>query len=133
MARHEIPTHLDVEDKILGPLTTRDALYLLVGASAAYGIGTQTTLASWLRTALAGAVSVIALLFALVKIRGRPLEAWLFSGLAYTILPKRTVWTPRAARSARVHQSPGVRRRPYQLRMRWRVRATTPQRRSAIR
>ena len=62
-------------------------------------------------------------------------QAWERSGmrlLAYTILPKRTVWTPRSARSARVHQATGVRRRPYQLRMRWRIRATTPQRRSAI-
>lgn len=44
MQRHEIPTHLEVEDRILGPLTTRDALYLLVGAAAVYWLGTEASL-----------------------------------------------------------------------------------------
>jgi hypothetical protein len=133
MTRHEIPTHLDVEDKLLGPLTTREALYLLVGASAAYGIWTNAALPSWARTALAGAVSLVALLFALVKIGGRPFEGWLWSGLVYAGLPKRTIWRSPAGRIAQVHRAPGVRRRPYRLRMRWRTRPATPRRGSAIR
>jgi hypothetical protein len=121
MTVHEIPTHLDVEDRLLGPLTTRDALYLLVGASAAYGIWTTTSLPTWARSTLAGITSLGALLCALVKIQGRPLDAWLGAGLVYLGLAKRTAWRSRSVRSGRIHRAPGTRARPYRLRMRWRV------------
>ncbi len=121
MPRHEIPTHLDVEDRLLGPLTTRDALFLLVGASAAYGAWTTTGVPAWTRSILAGSASLGALLVALVKIHGRPLDGWLGAGLVYLCLAKRTTWRPRPTRTARIHRAPGTRWRPYQLRMRWRV------------
>lgn len=121
MARHEIPTHLDVEDRLLGPLTTRDALSLLVGASAAYGAWTTSAWPAWARAILAGGASLGALLLALVKIHGRPLDGWLGAGLVYLGLAKRTAWRPRAPRTPRLHRAPGARWRPYPLRLRWRV------------
>ena len=96
MQRHEIPTHLEVEDRILGPLTTRDALYLLVGAATVYWIGTDLTLALWARMGLGCIVGLVALAFALVRIQGRPLESWLFAGLQYLASPRIAVWRPAA-------------------------------------
>ncbi len=121
MTVHEIPTHLDVEDRLLGPLTTRDALTLLLGASAAYGIWTTPTLPTGVRSTLAGITSLGALLFAVVKIQGRSLDGWLGAGLVYLGLARRTTWRPRSVRSDRLHRAPGARARPYHLRMRWRV------------
>jgi hypothetical protein len=121
MQRHEIPTHLEVEDKLLGPLTARDALALLVGASAAYGLWSSTWLPSWTRSTLAGVVSVVALAFALVKIEGRPLEGWLFAGLTYAGSARRVRWARRSARSTRVQTASTARVRHYRLRVRWRL------------
>ncbi len=94
MQRHEIPTHLEVEDRILGPLTTRDALYLLVGAAAIYWLGTEPTLVPWARMGLSSAIGLACLAFALVRVQGRPLESWLFSGLTYVASPRVAVWHP---------------------------------------
>src|SRR5579859_5925156 len=95
MTRHEIPTHLEVEDHLLGPLTTKDAMYLLVGAAAVYGVWTSAALPIALRSLLAGGAAAAAILFALVKLGGRPMDAWLCSGLAFTATAKRALWRPR--------------------------------------
>lgn len=121
MIRHEIPTHLDVEDTLLGPLTTRDALYVLVGVSAAYGIGTNPALPSALRLALAGIIALGALLFALVKIQGRPFEEWLFATLVYLGQPKRSVWKLHVHPYDSAHPGADVHWHSYQPRLRWRT------------
>ena len=119
MTRHEIPTHLDVEDKILGPLTSKDAITLLVGASAAYGIGTSPTLPSPTRLALAGVIALVALLFALLKIRGRPLEEWLLATLVYLGQPRRSVWKPCVSDVAECHPTSRPGWYPYRPSPRW--------------
>ena len=43
---HEVPTHLNVEDKLLLGLTARQFLYLLVGSSASYALWGQAQGAS---------------------------------------------------------------------------------------
>ena len=94
MQRHEIPTHLEVEDRILGPLTTRDTLYLLVGAAAVYWLGTEASLVPWARIGLGSAIGLTCVAFALVRVQGRPLETWLFAGLMYLASPRIAVWHP---------------------------------------
>ncbi len=94
MRRHEIPTHLEVEDRILGPLTTHDALYLLVGAAAIYWLGTESALVLYARIGLCSAIGLTSVAFALVRVQGRPLESWLFSGLTYLASPRVAVWHP---------------------------------------
>lgn len=97
MQRHAIPTHLEVEDRILGPLTTRDALYLLVGAAAVYWLGTDASLVPWARIGLGSAIGLACLALALVRVQGRPLESWLFAGLMYLGSPRIAVWHPATA------------------------------------
>ncbi len=90
---HEVPTHLNVEDKLLFDLTVRQFLYLLVGASAGYGLWEQTTLlALGIRGALVGSCLVITLAFALLRPGGRPLEEWLLAALVYVASPHRSTW-----------------------------------------
>jgi hypothetical protein len=133
MARHEIPTHLEVEDKLLGPLTSRDALVALVGASAAYGLATSPALPEGIRLGLAAAVALVALTFALVKVRGRPLEGWLFAGLVYLGLARRAVWTAPTSAESKTKRTPDRRRTSYPLRVRWHARPPSPRRQTASR
>jgi hypothetical protein len=99
--QHEIPTHLNVEDKLIFGLTARQFLYVLVGASLAYGLWEQTADApSALRVSVTLACLLIGAALALVRPFGRPLEEWLLAGLVYTSRPRRSTWQPREPEAA---------------------------------
>ena len=93
---HEIPTHLNVEDRLVFGLTARQALNLMAGLSGAYGVWSEWP--DWplaLRLALVAWSVLSALLFALWQPGGRPLEEWAFAALRYATLPRAAVWRPR--------------------------------------
>jgi hypothetical protein len=94
MRRHEIPTHLEVQDRILGPLTTRDALCLLTGTAAAYALGTEPSIILEARLVGAGAIAAGSTALALARIDERPLDEWLFALFTYLVVPRRACWRP---------------------------------------
>ena len=84
--RYLIPTHLNVEDKIINfngfGLTMRQAFLLLVGWSTAFNIWRQldglvghSVLGLILRIAIAVIPGLLSLILALTTVAGRPLEA----------------------------------------------------------
>jgi len=95
---YELPTHLQVEDRLIAGLTVRQLLRLAIGASLAYGVWDQ---AGWLaqdvRLGLAAVLAAIGVLFALVQPGGRPLDQWLSAGILFVVLPRRLVWRPGVA------------------------------------
>jgi hypothetical protein len=92
---HEVPTHLNVEDKVVFGLTVRQFLYMLVGSSAAYTTWDQLELAPALIRVTLVAICVIATLaFALLRPADRPLEEWVVAGLVYVASPRRATWQP---------------------------------------
>ena len=94
--RHEIPTHLNVEDKAFLGLSVRQLMNLIVGLSTAYAIWNDwPTLPVPLRAGLAGVCLMSAIALTLVRPGGRPLEEWAFVALHYLATPKRSVWRPR--------------------------------------
>lgn len=95
--RHEIPTHLQVEDKAIFGLTLWQVFYLLGGVTAVYAIYVQWSFLplSW-RAVLAAIVSVLTLLVTLVRPQGRDLLDWGLCLVRYAALPKRAVWKPRS-------------------------------------
>jgi hypothetical protein len=94
--RHEIPTHLDVEDRAIYGLTLRQVMYLTVGAAGGYALWNQWPVLPILLRALLVAVPVVlALTFALLRPAGRPLDEWIFVAIHHLALPKRTVWKVR--------------------------------------
>ncbi len=96
LRQHEIPTHLNVEDKLVFGLTMRQFLYVLVGCSTAYGWWEQAVDApSALRVALSGVCVLLAVALALLRPFGRPLEEWLLAGLLYAASPRSSCWQPR--------------------------------------
>ena len=91
--RHEIPTHLNVEDRVVLGLTLRQVMILMFGCAAAYGLWSQwPLLPAELRIVLAVGCLVAAALLALARPHGRPLEEWGFAALRYAAVPKATVW-----------------------------------------
>ena len=105
MQRHEIPTHLEVEDKILGTLTVRQLLFLAVGLSLSYGLwgllhqlavspGHHLPIVA--QIALAAFPALCTLVLALAQPGGRPLEEWLLAIARYAGQPKVCIWRPLA-------------------------------------
>ena len=95
LERHEIPTHLGVEDKAFLGLSMRQVAYLLIGATGSYALANQwPDLPLPIRLGLAGAVFFVALSLALVRPAGRELGEWGLVLLRYAALPKLCVWAP---------------------------------------
>lgn len=114
--QQEIPTHLEVEDRILFGLTLRQGIIALVGLSLGYALYAQLGQFPWFASAGIGAGAgagaahpplplrivvgsvpvVVALALAIIQPAGRPLEEWLFALARYAALPKRCVWRPRS-------------------------------------
>ena len=90
---HEVPTHLNVEDKVLFGLTVRQFLYVLVGSSASYALWQQALpLGDGLRTIGVGMCVALTLAFALVRPAGRALEEWLVAALIFAASPRHATW-----------------------------------------
>ncbi len=95
LIRHEIPTHLNVEDKALFGLSVRQVMLLIVGVSLAYGLWNQ--LPDLILPLRLGTAIIVFLTFAavaLLKPGQRPLEEWLFVVVHYASVPKLAVWYP---------------------------------------
>jgi hypothetical protein len=100
---YELPTHLQVEDVLLAGLTARQLVRLMIGSSLGYGVWDQVTwLPEEVRLALAVALAVIGVLFALLQPGGRSLDQWLVAGLLFVAVPRRLCWRP----GATVHRHP---------------------------
>ena len=92
---HEVPTHLNVEDRAFYGLSARQATYLIVGISGSYGLWIQWPhLVTGIRLALALGWVAVATALALLRPHGRALEEWLFVILRYAAVPKSCVWRP---------------------------------------
>jgi hypothetical protein len=96
MKHHEVPTHLNVEDKLLFGLTARQFLYLLVGGSAGYTFWEQSgTFSDPLRAAVVCVCACAAIAFAFIRPTGRSLEEWVVAAIIYVGAPRRSTWQPR--------------------------------------
>ena len=124
MARHKIPTHLKVTDKVLLipvlgiGLTARQFLILLIGGSTSYSLWLRLfwmehwstpfgSLLHWLAVLL---IACATLALALAQYAGRPLEEWLIVLLFYWRMPRVSVW-----RSVRVEESDTLKRQDMLL------------------
>jgi len=93
---HEVPTHLNVEDRVVFGLTVRQFLYMLVGSSATYTMWDQSvSLSLALRVSMAFICVSITLGFALLRPADRPLEEWLAAAAVYFASARSSTWQPR--------------------------------------
>ncbi len=92
--QYKIPQNVQIEDKIVGPLTLKQLIILGVGGGFTYAI--YTILASkyywevWLiPTAVPG---LLTLAFTFIKINGIPFGKWCFLMVEYFMKPKKRVF-----------------------------------------
>ncbi|MBT4384522.1 PrgI family protein [Candidatus Peregrinibacteria bacterium] len=89
--QYKIPQNVRVEDKIVGPLTLKQLVYLGVGGGLAYA--SYTILASkyfieiWLPPTLF--ITIVTLAVTFLKINGIPFTRWIFLVVEYMINPRK--------------------------------------------
>jgi hypothetical protein len=89
--QYSVPQFIDVQDKIIGPLTVRQFLYILGGVGALFVIW---VVAPSIEVFLVPAIPVLGFFAALAfaKVNGRPFTVFLFSMVQYTIRPRVRLW-----------------------------------------
>jgi hypothetical protein len=90
---YELPTHLGVEDQLIGTLTARQLLRIAVGASLGYVVWDRLRwIPDELRLTAALAVAAIGVIFAVVRPGARSLDQWLLAWLLFVVLPHHLIW-----------------------------------------
>jgi len=96
--RHEVPTHLNVEDKLVLGLTPRQAAYLLAGVAGGAALWQSLAAApAGLRLGVAAACVLVAVALTWVRPLGRALDEWAFAVAHHAATPKACAWRPRPA------------------------------------
>jgi hypothetical protein len=93
---HEIPNHLNTEDRAFFGLSVRQFTDLIAGLGGTYSLWHQA--AGWplgLRAGVTGLALTVGLAMALWKPGGRRLEQWLFAFVRYQMTPRRATWRSR--------------------------------------
>lgn len=88
----QVPQFIEIEDKIIGPLTIRQFIYLAVagGVSVMLYFAVET----WVWFIFSLVIMGIASAFAFLKINGRPFYVVLFAGARFLWNPHTYVWQP---------------------------------------
>jgi hypothetical protein len=95
---YELPTHLGVEDQLIGRLTARQLVRIAVGASLGYIVWDRLRwIPDELRLTAGLAVTAIGVTFAVVRPGGRSLDQWSLAWLVFVLLPHQLVWQPGSA------------------------------------
>ncbi len=90
-----IPQNIDLEDKIVGPLTLKQFLYLMVGFIVIYLLFQKVAAERHqiiLFLILAVPIALFCIALAFVKIQDQPFGQFLFSLIFFYIRPRRRVW-----------------------------------------
>lgn len=86
----KVPQHIEMEDKIIGPLTMKQFVYLLVGGMIFYA--TIKSYNTSLIIFVGIPIALLALCLAFIKVQDRPFSHFLFSLALYVAKPKQRIW-----------------------------------------
>ena len=95
--QYKVPQNIDIEDKIVGPFTMRQFLYLMVGGFILYGWWNYSNTFSspppiYVFIPIGGPVGLLCICLALVKINDRPFEYFLMNMFKFLFSPKQRKW-----------------------------------------
>lgn len=93
----QIPQFIDTEDKIAGPLTLKQLLYVMGAGILIFA--TYWIFAAWLWFFIAMTAGITAVALAFVKYNGQPLQKILISGLGFVLKPRLYLWKREAIES----------------------------------
>lgn len=90
MAQFQVPQFIEVEDKIIGPLTLKQFMYLAVGGALLFILYFFLQFFLWFFAALI--IAPLALALAFLKINGRPFIYFIMSVITFIFKPKLYLW-----------------------------------------
>jgi hypothetical protein len=93
MALYHVPQYIDIEDKIIGPLTLKQFLYLLTDAMIIVVL--WQVLTPQMTLIVAVPLTILFLLLAFYKVNGRPFLWFLGAVLHYLLTGKLFIWDRR--------------------------------------
>ena len=88
--QYAVPQFIEIEDKVIGPLTVKQFLYLVVGG--VFLLITWALADISLFILMAVLTSAVIIPFAFVKMNGRPFEIYLVSAVKFFTSPKVRLW-----------------------------------------
>jgi hypothetical protein len=88
----QIPQFIDTEDKIVGPLSIRQFIYIVIAAGISMVL--YFSVRAWLWIILSVPLLGFAGGMAFIKVNGRPFAKFLRAGLSYYWKPQTYVWQP---------------------------------------
>jgi len=86
----QVPQFIETEDKIIGPLTLKQFLYLAVAGGICFVLFFFLTTILWIF--ISAILFGIAAAFAFISINGRPLSVAAFSALSFYWKPRMYLW-----------------------------------------
>jgi len=89
----KVPQFIDVEDKLFGPFTFAQFVYMVGGAGLVFVI--FKFLGIWLGLVLAIPVAILSLLLVFYQINNKPFIYYLQAGLNYAVSNKLYIWKQR--------------------------------------
>ena len=90
MEQFQIPQFIEIEDKIFGPFTFKQFVYLIGGGGVSFML--LQILPTFIAILIAGPIIILALALAFYKNNGRPFITMLESAFRYTIGGKLYIW-----------------------------------------
>jgi len=95
--RHEVPTHLNIDDKAFAGMTMRQLMVAIIGLALAYAATSEAPLPLAFRLGMGTTVLLLTAAVSLWRPGGRPLEDWAFVLLQYVSTPRVVVWRVRTS------------------------------------
>jgi len=86
----KVPQFIEIEDKVIGPLTIKQFLYLLPGAGLLFILWFFLEL--WLFILIGVLIVAISLVFAFYRVQGRPFIYFLGAFVKYLTKPRLYLW-----------------------------------------
>ena len=88
--RFQVPQNIDMQDRIVGPLTMAQFVYAIVGAGLTYGA--YTSLVSPINLMVAAIIAMLTFAIIFVKINEQPFLKFAAFVLQFLVMPKKMIW-----------------------------------------
>lgn len=94
----KVPQFIDIEDKIFGPFTFRQFVYIIGGVGISYVF--YKLLPFWINIFLIPLVVALAVSLVFVKINSKPFEYYLEAAFSYFVSSKLYIWKQRLVKKS---------------------------------
>lgn len=110
--QYKVPQNIDMEDKIIGPLSLSQFFYLLFGGIIIYILFHRLALTGyyWLFLLLSIPIGIVAFAFAFIKVQDRPFAVFAVSFFKFSTRPKERIWHHREATTIKIQSAPTVKK-----------------------